>query len=82
MFLQPGHSLQNHSAVTGKDINPYIRRVMSREYPDRAVYITNVIDVALLAAIRADAKVEKLYHEYWAIVGDKASPDSSNESDE
>jgi hypothetical protein len=82
VYLRPGHSLQNHSAVIGRDINPHVRRVLSSLYPDRVVYITNRIDAALLAAIRADTKVEKLYHEYLAIVGDGASPDSSNESDE
>ncbi|KAF2428961.1 hypothetical protein EJ08DRAFT_572453, partial [Tothia fuscella] len=60
VYLRPGHSLQDHSAVIGRNIEPYVHKVLTSVYKDKVIYITKRIDEALLAAIRADPKVENL----------------------
>jgi len=58
VYLLPGHTLAQHSAAIGRDIQPHISRVLDSIHKDRTVYIGKNIDEELLDLIRMDKGVE------------------------
>jgi hypothetical protein len=57
VYLAPGHSLEQHSAIIKKDITPYVEHIYDM-YTEKVVYVGKRIDQDLLQAIRADKRVE------------------------
>lgn len=59
IYLRPGHSLDDHAKAIKHDLKPHIDHVYSF-IEEKVVYVGIAIDKDLLAAIRGDAKVEKV----------------------
>jgi hypothetical protein len=64
--LYPSHTLEQHSAAVGRDIQPYVRFVLGENFgvKDRVVYCGTGIDGDLLDLIRLDKGVERVRVEY------------------
>ena len=58
VYFHPDHTLAQHSAAVGRDMQPYVKRVLDFLYKDRVVYIGHHIDGELLDLIRMDRGVE------------------------
>ena len=63
VYLLPGHTLAQHSAAIGRDIQPYIFTVLDYIHKDRTVYAGRGIDEELLDLIRMDKGVEYVREE-------------------
>jgi hypothetical protein len=64
VHLHPGHTLEQHSALIGFDIEKYKYGQLNAVYPDRIVYYAKEINTQKLAAVRADSGVEYLSPDY------------------
>jgi hypothetical protein len=58
VYLHPDHTLAQHSAAVGRDMQPYVQALLDFLYKDRVVYIGGNIDGELLDLIRMDSGVE------------------------
>lgn len=59
IYLNPGHSLEDHALTVSSDLMKHVDHVYTF-FTDRVVYVAKDIDASMLAAIRADAKVESV----------------------
>jgi len=57
VLLAPGHSMEKHSKVLGKDMKPYSTN-MYKFHTGKTVYSAKRISQVLLAALRSDPGVE------------------------
>ena len=63
VYLHPGHTLAQHSAAIGRDIQPFVFTVLRLIHKTRTVYIGKNIDEELLDLIRMDKGVESVREE-------------------
>jgi hypothetical protein len=63
VHLRPGHTLWQHSAAVGRDMQPYVRHIFDSLYPDHIMYTGGGIDEELLDLIRRDKGVQSVREE-------------------